>query len=95
MPVLIELHPDGSEMRRFPLLPPVTELGADPAAAGPGGVPGAHCLQLGPAPYLCLRHCILAYTDGGIVTITPASREAETFINNQRIIEPTIVQVNE
>lgn len=38
------------------------------------------------------RHCVIAHTEG-IVTVTPCSREAETFVNGQRIFETTILQV--
>ena len=38
------------------------------------------------------RHCVIAHIDG-IVTVTPSCREAETFVNGQRIYETTILQV--
>src|SRR5207253_3422303 len=37
------------------------------------------------------RHCVVAHTDG-IVTVTPCSRNAETYVHNQRIFETTILQ---
>lgn len=38
------------------------------------------------------RHCVLAHTDGGIITVTPNSQEAETYVNNMRIYETTILK---
>ena len=37
------------------------------------------------------RHCVIAHTEG-IVTVTPAVRDAETFVDNHRIYETTILQ---
>ena len=50
------------------------------------------CMLLPPGPMLFPRHCVLAHTEG-IVTITPSHREAETFVNAQRVFETTILQV--
>lgn len=36
------------------------------------------------------RHCVLAYTNG-IVTLTPSSRDADVYVNGQRIYETTIL----
>ena len=51
------------------------------------------CMLLPPGPMLFPRHCVLAHTEG-IVTITPSHREAETFVNGQRVFETTILQVS-
>ena len=52
------------------------------------------CMLLPPGPMLFPRHCVLAHTEG-IVTITPSHREAETFVNSQRVFETTILQVGQ
>jgi afadin len=90
LPFLFEIHLDGSEMNnssRFIIPLNVTEVGTDPA------IQSGQCMLLPPGPFLYPRHCVLAHTEA-IVTITPSHREAETFVNNQRIFETTILQVN-
>ncbi len=69
---------DGSETgRRIALETDVTEVGSEW-----GG------LQLaGLRP----RHCVIASTEG-IVTLTPSSRDADIYVNGQRIYETTILQ---
>ncbi|XP_053376933.1 afadin-like [Mercenaria mercenaria] len=42
-------------------------------------------------PNIQLRHCVIAHTSG-IVTVTPTSRESETYVNNQRVHETTLLQ---
>ncbi|EGI65288.1 Afadin [Acromyrmex echinatior] len=37
------------------------------------------------------RHCVIAFTEN-IVTLTPCSRDAHTYVNNQRIHQTTILQ---
>ena len=37
------------------------------------------------------RHCVIAHTEG-IVTVTPTSREAETYVERQRIYETTMLK---
>lgn len=37
------------------------------------------------------RHCVVAHTEG-IVTLTPCSPQAETYVNGQRIFETTLLQ---
>ncbi|ESO87215.1 hypothetical protein LOTGIDRAFT_210615 [Lottia gigantea] len=37
------------------------------------------------------RHCVVAHTEG-IVTVTPTSRDAETYVENQRIFETTMLK---
>ena len=97
LPCLFETNPDGSEInvgpggplpQRFVIPPNVTEVGTDPSVQHASG---GQCLLLAPGPYIFPRHCVLANTDG-IVTITPSHREAETFVNQQRIFETTILQ---
>lgn len=84
--ILFSGHPPP---QKFAIAANVTEVGTDPAIQGGGG----QCLLLPPAPFLYPRHCVLAHTEG-IVTLTPSHREAETFVNNQRIFETTILQVS-
>lgn len=92
-PYLLEMNPDGTEInhtlqnvmpQRFRLSPNVTEVGSDPA------IQSGQSLLLPPAQFLHPRHCVITYTDG-IVTVTPIHREAETYVNNQRIYETTIL----
>ncbi|KAK2715850.1 afadin-like isoform X2 [Artemia franciscana] len=88
LPFLLELNPDGSEMRnnqpkKYRLQMDVTEVGSERCLGGDS-------LQLyGPA--VLPRHCVIAHTEG-IVTVTPCSRDAETHVNGQRIFETTILQ---
>uniref|UniRef100_A0A8D8LU77 Afadin n=1 Tax=Cacopsylla melanoneura TaxID=428564 RepID=A0A8D8LU77_9HEMI len=91
LPFFLELNPDGSEItsgspKRHRLHPNVTEVGSD--RASPYGQ--SQSLQLF-GPNIQPRHCVIAHTEG-IVTVTPCSREAETFVNGQRIFETTILQ---
>ena len=37
------------------------------------------------------RHCVIAHTEG-IVTLTPCSPHAETYVNGQRLCETTLLQ---
>jgi afadin len=93
LPFLLEMNPDGSDIgpsqgrmpQRFRLSPNMTEVGSDPA------IQSGQCLLLPPAPFVQPRHCVIAHTEG-IVTVTPSHREAETFVNNSRIFQTTILQ---
>ena len=69
--------------KRHILHPNVTEVGSE-RMGGPN-------LQLF-GPNIQPRHCVIAHTDG-LVTVTPCSRDAETYVNGQRIYETTILQV--
>ena len=69
--------------KRHVLHPNVTEVGLE-RTGGPN-------LQLF-GPNIQPRHCVIAHTDG-LVTVTPCSRDAETYVNGQRIYETTILQV--
>nr|XP_024215475.1 afadin isoform X1 [Halyomorpha halys] len=91
LPFFLELNPDGSEVgggtgKRYRLQPNVTEVGSE------RGSPHGHgqSLQLF-GPNIQPRHCVIAHTEG-IVTVTPCSRDAETYVNGQRIYETTILQ---
>ena len=42
-------------------------------------------------PDIFPRHCVFAHTEG-IVTVTPTHKDAETFVDNQRIYETTMLQ---
>lgn len=89
LPFLIELGPDGQELggtgRQHQLHLNVTEVGTDRSAHT-----GGQSLQLF-GPNIQARHCVIAHTEG-IVTVTPCSRDADTFVNGQRIYETTILQ---
>lgn len=63
----------------------VTEVGSER-----GMSPSGQYLQLF-GPNVQPRHCVIANTEG-IVTVTPCSRDAETYVNGQRIYETTILQ---
>ncbi|KAL1139052.1 hypothetical protein AAG570_009113 [Ranatra chinensis] len=90
LPFLLELNPvDNTEVgggaKRYRLQPNVTEVGSEVEAQGHG-----QCLHL-IGPNVQPRHCVIAHTEG-IVTVTPCSRDAETYVNGQRIYETTILQ---
>ncbi len=80
--------PDGSEAykgRRHRLPLNVTEVGAERGMS----VSGQYLQLYGPDIHP--RHCVVAHTEG-IVTVTPTSNEAETYVENQRIYETTMLQ---
>ncbi|XP_037079285.1 LOW QUALITY PROTEIN: afadin-like [Pollicipes pollicipes] len=90
LPFLVELNTDGTNIRhtaprRLSLHLNVTEVGSErsPQAAG-------QCLQL-TGHNVHPRHCVIAHTEG-IVTVTPCGREAEIYVNGQRVYETTILQ---
>lgn len=86
LPYLVELSPDGSDSRDKPKLYrlqlSVTEVGTDKfednsiQLLGPGIQP---------------HHCDLTNMDG-VVTVTPRSMDAETYVDGQRISETTMLQ---
>ncbi|XP_029161614.1 afadin isoform X9 [Nylanderia fulva] len=93
LPFLLELNPDGSDIPngvgvRHRLQPNVTEVGSE-RPIGPQAVQ-AQTLTL-PGPTVMPRHCVIAFTEN-IVTLTPCSRDAHTYVNNQRIHQTTILQ---
>ncbi|XP_018357090.1 PREDICTED: afadin isoform X2 [Trachymyrmex septentrionalis] len=93
LPFLLELNPDGSDIPngagvRHRLQPNVTEVGSE-RPIGPQAVQ-AQTLTL-PGPMVMPRHCVIAFTEN-IVTLTPCSRDAHTYVNNQRIHQTTILQ---
>ena len=72
------------------------QVGSDPALQQSGHP----CLLLPPGPFLFPRHCVIAHTldpasAAPVVTITPSDRDAETFVNQKRIFDTTILQVAE
>ncbi|XP_053396807.1 afadin-like isoform X3 [Mercenaria mercenaria] len=88
LPFLVELNPDGTEnlkgkVHRLHL--DVTEVGREKSVSTSG-----QYLQLF-GPNIQPRHCVIAHTSG-IVTVTPTSRESETYVNNQRVHETTLLQ---
>ncbi|VVC26416.1 Hypothetical protein CINCED_3A012275 [Cinara cedri] len=90
LPFFLELNADGMEMvnpKRYRIHPNVTEVGCERQNQP---LSNAQCLQLN-GPNIQPRHCVIAHTEG-IVTVTPCSRDAETYVNGQRIFETTILQ---
>ena len=89
-PFLVEVNPDGTdigpEQRRMPqrlrLPPNLTEVGSDPA------IQRGQSLLL---PFIHPRHCVINHSEG-MITVTPSHRDAETFVNNRRIFQTTIIQ---
>ncbi|XP_076386957.1 adherens junction formation factor afadin isoform X12 [Megachile rotundata] len=93
LPFLVELNPDGSEVpngagARHRLQPNVTEVGSE-RPIGPQAVQAQTLTLTGPT--VMPRHCVIAFTEN-IVTLTPCSRDAHTYVNNQRIHQTTILQ---
>ncbi|CAG0912478.1 unnamed protein product [Notodromas monacha] len=91
LPMFLEINPDGSEVRsgsptRYFLQLNVTEVGS----ATPDANDGGQCLQIF-GPSIQPRHCVIAHMEG-IVTVTPCSRDAETYVNGQRIYDTTLLQ---
>ena len=94
LPFFLELNPDGTDIAsgagvRHRLKPNhVTEVGSnipiDPNA------PTQNIILTGPT--VMSKHCTIAYNDN-TVTITPSSRDAHTYVNNQMIHHTTILQV--
>ncbi|XP_065112361.1 afadin isoform X19 [Paramisgurnus dabryanus] len=86
LPYLVELSPDGSDSRDKPKLyrlqHSVTEVGSDRSEDGN--------IQLF-GPGILPHHCDLMHADG-LVTVTPASLDAETFVDGQRISDTTILR---
>lgn len=94
LPFLLELNSDGSEISngagvRHRLQPNVTEVGSE-RPIGPQAVQAQTLTLTGPT--VMPRHCVIAFTEN-IVTLTPCSRDAHTYVNNQRIHQTTILQV--
>lgn len=79
-------HEDGSDSRDKPKLyrlqHSVTEVGSDRSEDGN--------IQLF-GPGILPHHCDLMHADG-LVTITPASMDAETFVDGQRIADTTVLR---
>ncbi|XP_064847059.1 afadin-like isoform X13 [Oncorhynchus masou masou] len=86
LPYLVELSPDGSDSRDKPKLyrlqHSVTELGSDTTDDG--------SIQLF-GPGILPHHCKLMHTEG-LVTVTPHSLEAETYVDGQRVTETTVLR---
>ncbi|XP_076128915.1 afadin isoform X6 [Alosa pseudoharengus] len=86
LPYLVELSPDGSDSRDKPKLyrlqHSVTEVGSDCTEDG--------SIQLF-GPGVLPHHCNLLHADG-LVTVTPATAEAETLVDGQRVIDTTLLR---
>ncbi|XP_063299527.1 afadin isoform X20 [Pelobates fuscus] len=85
LPYLVELSPDGSDSRDKPKLyrlqPSVTEVGTEKFEE--------NSIQLF-GPGIQPHHCDLTNMDG-VVTVTPRSIEADTYVDGQRISETTML----
>ncbi|XP_077139323.1 afadin isoform X28 [Ranitomeya variabilis] len=85
LPYLVELSPDGSDSRDKPKLYrlklSVTEVGTDKL--------DENSIQLF-GPGIQPHHCDLTNMDG-IVTVTPRSVDADTYVDGQRISETTML----
>ncbi|XP_040614188.1 afadin isoform X18 [Mesocricetus auratus] len=86
LPYLVELSPDGSDSRDKPKLYrlqlSVTEVGTEKF--------DDNSIQLF-GPGIQPHHCDLTNMDG-VVTVTPRSVDAETYVDGQRISETTMLQ---
>ncbi|XP_066533018.1 afadin isoform X12 [Hoplias malabaricus] len=86
LPYLVELSPDGSDSRDKPKLyrlqHSLTEVGSDRSEDGN--------IQLF-GPGILPHHCNLMHADG-LVTVTPVSLDAETFVDGQRISDTTVLR---
>ncbi|XP_051062039.1 afadin isoform X3 [Phodopus roborovskii] len=86
LPYLVELSPDGSDSRDKPKLYrlqlSVTEVGTEKF--------DDNSIQLF-GPGIQPHHCDLTNMDG-VVTVTPRSMDAETYVDGQRISETTMLQ---
>ena len=93
MPILVELDIDGKDIhtrlpQRFRLSQKVFEVGSDPNLAAHSG---GHALVLPQTPFMHPRHCVIAHTEPGLITVTPSHPEAEVYVNGQRIAETTFL----
>ncbi|XP_041106416.1 afadin-like isoform X3 [Polyodon spathula] len=86
LPYLVELSPDGSDSRDKPKLyrlqMRVTEVGSDKTEE--------NSIQLF-GPGIQPHHCDLTHMDD-MVTVTPQSFDAETYVDGQRIAETTLLR---
>ncbi|XP_067274103.1 afadin isoform X16 [Pseudorasbora parva] len=86
LPYLVELSPDGSDSRDKPKLyrlqHSLTEVGSDRSEEGN--------IQLS-GPGILPHHCDLMHADG-LVTVTPVTLDAETFVDGQRISDTTVLR---
>ncbi|XP_058880200.1 afadin-like isoform X9 [Acipenser ruthenus] len=86
LPYLVELSPDGSDSRNKPKLyrlqMRVTEVGSDKTEE--------NSIQLF-GPGIQPHHCDLTHMDS-MVTVTPQSFDAETYVDGQRIADTTMLR---
>ena len=93
IPMLVELNIDGSDIhtrhpQMFRLTQKVFEVGSDPSIAAHSG---GHALVLPASPFIHPRHCVVAHTEPGLITVTPNHPEAEVYVNGQRVAETTFL----
>lgn len=88
LPFLVEVRNDLTEVpngMRYTLPMNVTEVGSDKNMA----IRGQHIQLYGND--IKPRHCLIAHT-AGVVTVTPASKEALTYVDGQVIHDTTMLQ---
>ncbi|XP_048258365.1 afadin-like [Haliotis rufescens] len=85
LPFLLEMDPRGGKTKRHLLPLNVTEVGSERSVSN-----SSQYLQL-LGNDIKPRHCVIAHTEG-IVTVTPTSRDAETYVEHQRIYETTMLK---
>ena len=94
LPYLIEVTAEGHmtpDAVKFKLQPNVTQIGSEQARSATGGLAVNLSQLLLPFADIQPRHCKLA-SMSGVVTLTPLSPQAETFINGERVSETTLLQ---
>jgi afadin len=94
LPYLIEVTPEGHmtpDAVKFKLQPNVTQIGSEQARSATGGLAVNLSQLLLPFADIQPRHCKLA-SMSGVVTLTPLSPQAVTFINGERVSETTLLQ---
>ncbi|XP_050390121.1 afadin isoform X1 [Patella vulgata] len=85
LPYLQELNTRDGRGKRHHLPLNVTEIGSERSMSNSN-----QYLQL-LGNDIKPRHCVVAHTEG-IVTVTPTSRDAETYVENTRIFETTMLK---
>ncbi|KAK0064396.1 afadin [Biomphalaria pfeifferi] len=90
LPYLTELNVRGKPKRHVLPLNVTEVVNASEVANNRQDYNGKHFLQLS-GPDIRPRHCVIAHTEG-IVTVTPNSQDAETYVERQRIFETTMLK---
>ncbi|KAH9504709.1 hypothetical protein Btru_062619, partial [Bulinus truncatus] len=90
LPYLTELNVKGKPKRHVLPLNVTEVVNVNEVANNRQDYNGKHFLQLS-GPDIRPRHCVIAHTEG-IVTVTPNSHDAETYVEKQRIFETTMLK---